>query len=208
MEQNGAIISIDSNNIPKEILPAAPVKKGGSKNIFKVMLFMMRSRSSRKSKVLPINDDSRSIWRKLVGSMRPLHLQSNQCLRPQIDNNNSNNNDNDDMVMKKKMITTIEEMPSCDHIQSEDVFDSASPSPASSRYASAVGLNEMVKDQEEEEVENVVKDNKDNNEGDGDDMIDAKAEEFIAQFYKQMRLQRLDIVDRRYEEISMRSLGL
>ena len=43
--------------------------------------------------------------------------------------------------------------------------------------------------------------------GDGDWMIDAKAEDFIAQFYQEMKLQRLDSVDRRYVERSQRSLG-
>jgi hypothetical protein len=62
----------------------------------------------------------------------------------------------------------------------------------------------MVEEEKEEEIVN-----KDNIIGDdGDDMIDAKAEEFIAQFYQDMRFQRMDIVDQRYNEISMRSLGI
>jgi hypothetical protein len=76
-------------------------------------------------------------------------------------------------------------------------------STTNSLYASAVGLNEMVEEEKEEEIVN-----KDDIVGDGDDMIDAKAEEFIAQFYQDMRLQRMDIVDHRYNEISMRSLGI
>jgi hypothetical protein len=61
----------------------------------------------------------------------------------------------------------------------------------------------MVEEEKEEEIVN-----KDDIVGDGDDLIDAKAEEFIAQFYQDMRLQRMDIVDHRYNEISMRSLGI
>ncbi|XP_027367930.1 uncharacterized protein LOC113873804 [Abrus precatorius] len=172
-------------------------KKGkGSKNIFKVALFMMRGRS-RKSKVLPaVNEESKSVWRKLVGSMRPLHLQSNESLQH-----------NAITSQPKEMITSSPSENGEDGFESSSEFG-CSPSPSSSRYASAVGLNEMVSeeesDQKEKEELEVVKDN----DNDGDDMIDAKAEEFIAQFYQQMRLQNLDIVDNHYREISMRSLGL
>jgi len=169
-------------------------KKGkGGKNFFKVALFMMRGRS-RKSKIL-VDDESRSVWRKIVGSMRPLHLQSNQS--PRHDNN-------------EKMITSTPFANGVD--PGDDAFDSASEmttSPSSSRYASAVGLNEMV--QEAENEEDGVKEknsNGDHHDGEGDEMIDAKAEEFIAQFYHQMKLQRFNVVDRHYQEISMRSLGL
>lgn len=61
--------------------------------------------------------------------------------------------------------------------------DSAFSSPTGSRsradtpYASAVGLSDMVSANEDEEW-------------DGDKMIDAKAEEFIANFYNEMKLQR------------------
>ncbi|CAJ2629066.1 unnamed protein product [Trifolium pratense] len=167
-----------------------------SKNIFKVVLLMMRGHSRKSTKaVFPVEDESKSTWRKIVGSMRPMHLQSNQS-PPRIINGENN--------LKK---VAIEKNNNID-IQGKDGFDYEpesllSPSPDSSRYvsatnslyASAVGLNEMVEEEKEEEI--------------GDDMIDAKAEEFIAQFYQEMRLQLMDdIVDHRYKEISMRSLGL
>ncbi|ESW17163.1 hypothetical protein PHAVU_007G216300 [Phaseolus vulgaris] len=171
----------------------------GSKNIFKVALFMMRGRS-RKSKML-VDDESKSVWRKIVGSMRPLHLQGDQS--PRHHNSAS-------IPQSKTIVTSTPFENDVDH--GDDAFDSASeysPSPSSSRYASAVGLNEMV--QEAENEEDGVKGrntNGDNNDGEGDEMIDAKAEEFIAEFYHQMRLQRFDVVDSHYQEISMRSLGL
>ncbi|KAK7344399.1 hypothetical protein VNO77_13946 [Canavalia gladiata] len=173
------------------------LKKGHrSKNIFKVALFMMRGRS-RKSKMLPPDQDSKSTWKRLLGSMRPLHLQSTQS-PPHND-------------IPQKIQTSAPSPKGMDY--GTDGFESASeqsaysPSPCSSRYASAVGLNELVKDEEEEEVveeEKVVV--KENGE-EGDEIIDAKAEEFIAEFYHQMRLQRLDVTDNHYTEISMRSLG-
>ncbi|PNX89700.1 hypothetical protein L195_g045822 [Trifolium pratense] len=160
---------------------------------------MMRGHSRKSTKaVFPVEDESKSTWRKIVGSMRPMHLQSNQS-PPRIINGENN--------LKK---VAIEKNNNID-IQGKDGFDYEpesflSPSPDSSRYvsatnslyASAVGLNEMVEEEKEEEIGD-----------DGDDMIDAKAEEFIAQFYQEMRLQLMDdIVDHRYKEISMRSLGL
>ncbi|XP_004495922.1 uncharacterized protein [Cicer arietinum] len=193
---------LDPNPQPKSIL-----KKGkGSKNIFKVALFMMRGRSRKSKPILPVDDESKSIWRKLVGSMRPMHLQSSDSASPpQILNDHK----------LKNVVTENANNISVDQYY-EDGFDSASEFPnspgssrfasaAGSRYASAVGLNEMVEEDEEikEEEINVNEDH-----GDGDHMIDAKAEEFIAQFYQEMRLQRMDIVDHRYNEISMRSLGL
>lgn len=196
--ENSMIVSIDQKAIitpheePNNNITRSSLKKGKrQKNFFKVALFMMRGRS-RKSKMLAVDDESKSIWRKLVGSMRPLHLQSNHD-----DDNNNNVNPHQSKMMK----TT-----SAPSENGDDSFDSAtefgnSSSPASSRYASAVGLNEMVQEEEENEKIN-------NNDGEGDEMIDAKAEEFIAQFYHQMRLQSLDVTDDHYQEISMRSLGL
>ncbi|KAE9589482.1 hypothetical protein Lal_00000612 [Lupinus albus] len=215
MEQNTENLNVIISNKPNAIVvhppnhydikPSLKKKKHGTKNIFKVALFMMRG-GHKKSKLLLKDDGSGSIWRKLVGSMRPLHLQNNQSPI---------------QTPKAKTILTLPYENNTNNIdihQGEvDGFDSASefansPSPASSRYASAVGLNEMVQDEEnhkeevkeEEEEENVMEEDY----GNGDEMIDAKAEEFIAQFYRDMKLQSLDIVDHRFMEISMRSLGL
>jgi len=73
---------------------------------------------------------------------------------------------------------------------------------SASRYASAVNLQEL------DRIE-------DNDDGDdeayadcgGDEMIDSKADEFIAQFYEQIRLQRMNSVDRRYHDMNQRSIG-
>lgn len=202
-----AIINFNPNtNSDENPQPKPIVKNKRSKNFFKVALFMMRGHSRKSSKaILPVDDESKSTWRKLVGSMRPMHLQSNQS-PPQILNDQSN------LKHVKVVVETAN-----DH-QGENGFDLAleypySPSPgssqhasaASSRYASAVGLNEMVEEEKEEEIVNKGSENYGD---DGDDMIDAKADEFIAHFYQEMRLQRMDIVDHRYNELSMRSLGL
>jgi hypothetical protein len=83
---------------------------------------------------------------------------------------------------------------------------------ANSPYASAIGLNELVSSDEENERQEEIEEEEEEEEevavrGNGDETIDAKAEEFIAQFYQQMRLQRLNNVDRHYQERSERSLG-
>ncbi|KAJ1412579.1 hypothetical protein SESBI_20307 [Sesbania bispinosa] len=173
-------------------------------HVLRVALFMMRSRS-RKSSVLPIDDGSKSVWRKLVGSMRPLHLQSNQS-PPSI---SISKTDNDVHLAPP---SPSEYKTDCGSDVTEE--EPYSPSPASSRYASAVGLNELVQSDEENEMkqEVIVEEENESEERcdnvDGDEMIDAKAEEFIAQFYKEMTLQRMNSADRCYHERSQRSLGL
>lgn len=225
--------------------PQPILKKGsskGSKNFFKIVVFMLRGHSRKTKSIMPIDNESKSMWKKLLGSMRPMHLQSNQS-PPQILNGKNNHKK---VVIENNVNSIID-------TQGEDGFHNASeflnsPSPtrsylasvASSRYASAVGLSEMVEEEKEEEIvekdnnnnnnnendddmidadaaglnemveeekkeEIVNKDSNNNNEIDEDDMIDAKAEDFIAKFYREMRLQRMDV---RYNEMSMRSLGL
>ncbi|XP_041022224.1 uncharacterized protein LOC121263417 [Juglans microcarpa x Juglans regia] len=72
---------------------------------------------------------------------------------------------------------------------------------STSRHASAVNLQELDRsediDHDGAAYANCI----------GDEMIDAKAEVFIAQFYQQMRLQRMDSIDRRYHERTQRSIG-
>lgn len=74
------------------------------------------------------------------------------------------------------------------------------------RYASAANLQDLDQnDGEDEEINNdKVSSNVDGE--DEDEMIDAKAEMFIAQFYEQMKLQRSES-DIRYNEMIKRSIG-
>ncbi|CAL0319761.1 unnamed protein product [Lupinus luteus] len=80
-----------------------------------------------------------------------------------------------------------------------------------SRYASTVGLNELVESDEENDNPEVIMEDdeecEENGNGNGDEMIDTKADEFIAEFYKQMRLQHFHVVGHHYKERSRRSLG-
>jgi len=230
--------TIDHIPQPQPILKKRSSKL--SKNFFKVVVFMMRGHSRKTKSIMPIDNVSKGMWKKLLGFMRPMHLQSNQS-PPQILNGDNNHKK---VVIENNVNSTIDN-------QGEDGFHNASeflnsPSPtrsglasvASSRYASAVGLSEMVEEEKEEEIvekdnnnnnnendddmidadaaglnemveeekkEEIADKDSNNNEIDEDDMIDAKAEDFIAKFYREMRLQRMDV---RYNEMSMRSLGL
>ncbi|XP_027349409.1 uncharacterized protein LOC113861017 [Abrus precatorius] len=165
-------------------------RKKGAMHVLRVALFILRGRS-RKSKVLQVNDESKSIWKKLVGSMRPLHLQSDQSSssfsQPTI------------TLPSTGSDGYVSDIPASE----EEPY---SPSPTSSRYASAVGLNELVQGDEENEKKEVIVEECEEHD-DGDEMIDAKAEEFITHFYEQIRLQRLESLDRRYIEWNQRSLG-
>lgn len=144
--------------------------------LLKVALFMIRRRSG-KSKSADVA--SKGLWKSLVGSMRPLHLQTNASPPPSIEGASERYDD----VM----------LPPASPGSSVSSF-STDQDGMSSRYASAVNLQEL--DQEYEEV--LIVD---------DELIDAKAEEFIAQFYEQMRLQRVDSMDRRFDEMNKRSIG-
>ncbi|KAI4349715.1 hypothetical protein L6164_010275 [Bauhinia variegata] len=138
-------------------------------HFLKVALFMIR-RHSVKQKTLGAEQGSGSLWRTLVASVRPLHLQSNDSPPRTLESKLSENRNG----------------------ASSSAFDSPvdgggyeSQSPSSepeSRYSSALDLIQLVHQNDEEEIS--IND-------DEDVTIDAKAEEFITQFYEEMRRQRL-----------------
>ncbi|TKY61734.1 hypothetical protein E2542_SST11585 [Spatholobus suberectus] len=200
MEQNPecAIINIpNTTTSPFHDDQPKPIqkRKNGEMHLHRVALLVMQGRSA-KPNVLQVDDRSKSFWRKLVGSMRPLHLQSNQSPR-------SFSQPATTFQSSSEYKTDCEGYVS-DLLAEEEPY---SPSPPSSRYASSVGLNELVQNDEDNEKQEVIIEECEEH-VDGDERIDAKADEFIAQFYQEMRLQRLDSVDRRYVERNHRSLGL
>ena len=179
MEQKASnfTINIDpnpENNIKTKQVSEREKKKRGPMHLVKVALFMIRTRKSNKPKPLPVSKDS---WKGLVASMRPLHLQSDQSSPPPA------------IVEAPKPIVTSPMVEYFEDLHSPTYQSGASSSSSSedgmSCYASAVNLQELNKDNNED----------DEYEDGGDEMIDAKAEEFIAQFYQQMKLQQMDLVD-------------
>ena len=148
-----------------------------NRNAFSLLkaLLMFRQRPNRKSKKpVQVEAAANGNWKKIVGSMRPLHLQE----------------DNPSPPSTPEKPAAVLQLPE----QAEYVLQAASPSHSTSsagtmsQYASANNLQELDKhdgnddddDDSDKFFDGVA----------GDVMIDAKAEEFIAQFYKQMRLQR------------------
>lgn len=114
----------------------------------------------------PKVNQGKNNWKNIVGSMRPLTLQEKS--------------------------PAVSPSPTVGDLQALIPQGLSSPAPSymsstgtMSRYASAVNLQELdVCDSEKEEDPDEVFDAIT-----GDDMIDVKAEEFINQFYQQMRLQ-------------------
>ncbi|XP_054801728.1 uncharacterized protein LOC129305724 [Prosopis cineraria] len=154
--------------------PKPPKKRRGPLYFIKVALFLMTSGSGKSKGSTP--SDSKSLWRKLVGSVRPLHLQLQQVAEPEA---------------KRPLPAPLTHpSPARTEFSEEALFSptaGSSQSNSGTPYSSAVGLDEMVQGEQEkeapEESDAVSED------GDGDRMIDAKAEEFIANFYNEMRLQ-------------------
>ena len=299
MEPNLEISNITIPNPPQDDVEPKPKpvltqkRKNGAMHFIRVALFMLRGRS-KKQNVIPVDDKSTNIWRKLVGSIRSLHLQSNQS-PPSISQSNSQKFDPAVILLSSSPSQSIGGGNVLTDFPAEELFSPSPESPANScyasaiglnelvqtdentryasaiglnelaqsdentRYASAIGLNELVQSDEDsryasaiglnklvQSYENtryasaiglnelvqsdedsryasaiglnkLVQSDEENDKNDliieecnenGDDKIDAKADEFIAQFYQQMMLQRLNNADRRYQERSQRSLGL
>ncbi|KAM7495817.1 hypothetical protein LguiA_020231 [Lonicera macranthoides] len=151
-------------------------KKKSAFRILKAAMLMLRTRPTQKLKPkLPIEIDKNENWKKIVGSMRPLHLQDQPPLSPP--------------PLPPRAGVVGAALPSIRSFDNfEDVYSLPSPahstvSGSTSQYASANNLQELDKS-EDNEVRDAMFDDKA-----GDAMIDAKADEFISQFYEQMRLQ-------------------
>ncbi|CAK9322284.1 unnamed protein product [Citrullus colocynthis] len=144
-------------------------KKKKSVNILKVALMLLRRRSRKSNNNPALDVASKGMWNRFVGAMRPLHLQSDHA-PPTL------------QVVPSLSATTkpapplLHSSPSVDSF--EDVSSSSSSVDSMSRYASAVNLQDMDKNDEEESNDEVF-----DNTNDEDEMIDAKAEMYIAQFY-------------------------
>jgi len=134
-------------------------KKSGAFGIFRAALYMLRKSTDEKEakKAASEKEKSAGDWKKIVGSIRPLHAQEAPA---------------SPMHMMS---------PASDHCAA------SSSSGTMSQYASATNLRDLCGEDELEEEE------RDPDEVfdaiTGDEMIDVKAEEFIAQFYKQIQHQ-------------------
>ncbi|GAV57020.1 DUF761 domain-containing protein [Cephalotus follicularis] len=184
--ETAIIIKATTQDIKKDVINShhgLPKRKRGPMQFVRVALYMLRKKSGKSSKSIHVDVAANDILKNLVGSMRPLHLQSDQspptCIEPVA-------------VAPKPEPEIIEEVftpPMSPCVSNETSSSSVASSVDSmSRYASAVNLEDLDKnnDSDDEEEEGHVYGN-----NGGDEMIDVKAEEFIARFYEQMRLQTL-----------------
>ncbi|GAA0155549.1 hypothetical protein LIER_13252 [Lithospermum erythrorhizon] len=160
-------------------------------------------------------------WEKIVGSMRPLHLQENlQSPTPSVSTASPDASPrNKDGILseesfisspatslssKRSDIGTMSQYNSAVNLQDLDNpksrYNSAvnlqdlDTSTPKSRYCSMNNLQDLLKgdeDEDEDEEEEAEKDPDEVFESiTGDDMIDSKADEFIAKFYQGMSLER------------------
>lgn len=174
--------------------PKPTKKKRSPMHILRVANYML-SLKSEKSKTAPT--DAVSKWKKLLSSMRPLHINSNQSAQRSI---------GDRVPMAPLTISkeVVEQSkvyaPSAasEDVEQFELFTPPwSPAPKStgsssgqtSQYASAQNLQELD-DQSDGDDEDSYYDDKF-----GDEKIDMKAEEFIAKFYGQMKLQHKSLRD-------------
>ncbi|XP_038896144.1 uncharacterized protein LOC120084438 [Benincasa hispida] len=160
-------------------------KSGGAVQIFKVAFFMLRRRRSKKSKASVDMGSDKGLWRRLLGSMRPLHIQGNASppTTAQVDMPLAPSESKE--VFEEALMPLPSPSPSPSPSSSSFSHTSRSSSFGTSQYASAPNLQELDDNTEGDDDENAIE-----NDNGGDEMIDAKAEEFIAQFYEQMRRQR------------------
>ncbi|XP_022998628.1 uncharacterized protein LOC111493213 [Cucurbita maxima] len=166
-------------------------KKNKSLNILRVALMLLRRRSS-KPNAASVEVASKGMWNRLVASIRPLHVQSNHSPQhPQP------------IIVPSFPDATLRTSPSIDCF--EDVkSSSASSVDGMSRYASAINLQELDQNNEDDNDNDNEAEPKMDEDENADDMIDAKAEMFIAQFYEQIRRSNSDV---RYREMIKRSIG-
>ncbi|KAL7151113.1 hypothetical protein ABFS83_04G009300 [Erythranthe nasuta] len=192
-------------------------KKSGAFGIFRAALLMLRKwpgekKAAKKTVSKQKSTASNGSWAKLVGSMRPLSgLQEAPASSPPhqatpvaaADDGETNPPQKQGAIEDEETIPaqkSASASPDPAEISREETISAASPAASSSsssssssrgtmsQYASAASLRDLYnssddEDEEEEDPDEVF------DAITGDEMIDAKAEEFIAQFYKQIQLQ-------------------
>ncbi|XP_072983144.1 uncharacterized protein [Typha latifolia] len=153
----------------------APTPKKRSK--LGLMGLILRRRKPKK--VAPAEADkavarpgSKSIWRAFVTAIRPLHHHHHHQLAPATSKPTA-------LVKDESFYEVAPGPPSPGHSSADSMSSHASSTDSMSRYMSAEDLSlGSITDSEEE------------GRG-GDEEINSKADEFIAKFYEQIRLEKL-----------------
>ncbi|KAK4756515.1 hypothetical protein SAY87_006642 [Trapa incisa] len=166
------VIPITSNVVKLPIPSNNGKKKRSAMGIFRAAMFMWRRRTSRKRSKVAATLQTESpvasgdLLNKVVGYMRPLHATGGESplhLAADI----AAVHPPLPKAAETLMLTSASPSPS-------ELYDdvASSSDEGTSQYASALNLQELAMKADS-----------------GDDMIDVKAEEFIARFYQQMRIQ-------------------
>lgn len=169
-------------------IEAAKKKRGGNQ-ILQAAMFLLRRRPSKKNLKAPSVERvaSKNAWKRLVGSMRPLHLQDNPSSPrspPVFEIAAPSTPTGSEAGYEDVLPPPMSPAHATDFMSRSSSEDSMQ-----SRYASAVNLQELDRSEQDDDKSK----DKGTDVYDGEDEhIDAKAEEFIAQFYHQMNLQPLD----------------
>ncbi|XP_019703212.1 uncharacterized protein [Elaeis guineensis] len=166
------ITTTTTNSVHPPHVP--PSKKRSGLSLFRAALFTVR-RNHQPDKKAHVNAnapdypaETHSIWRSFLCGMRPLHLQQlEDC--PSL-------------------------LPHPQLVERELFHDTPLPPPSPgcsddgmSRYASAEDLQALDKSKDgDDDEEDATSESRNSH------SIDMRADEFIARFYEQMRLQRLD----------------
>lgn len=199
---------------------------GGKKkkrfSLFRTAMVLFRNRPNEKPKAVDIfnvpkcNEKSKSDgkWKKVVVSMRPLHMQDSLSTPPQspvpdkafcvasTSTSTTSERSEDEFFASSPSLsatswgtssyastTSLQDLAGSGTLkQSESTNSLRKMSDNMNRYASALNLYDLGMD---EKIEEDVEDDDDNvlENFEADNMIDAKADEFIARFYEQLRSQ-------------------
>ncbi|XP_049343695.1 uncharacterized protein LOC125807977 [Solanum verrucosum] len=183
------VVAIKDNRNDDQNKKAA--KTPGVFGFFKAAMFVLRHRTKGKQKAAQVITQQGD-WKKLVGSMRPLHLQdnNNNTLYCATSPSAASQYASTDDLKSLDQLDNMSQYASANDLKSLDALASASASSGTmSQYASANNLQDLDEQEEEEDDPDKVFDAIG-----ADDMIDAKAELFILQFYQQMRRQNVDSI--------------
>jgi len=163
------------------------VFKGGLMNVIKVVLYMLRGKGDKTGKKLSpsLSTATNTSLTNFVGAFRPFHLQrdvggmTSSSPHPQL------------RLFSRRDDEVIEASPYHSKYDASSSLRSSSSRGDMSRYASAQSLNDLDNIAEDsDEEEGMMIDGDAYYDGlEGDEMIDDKADKFIAKFYQQMRLQ-------------------
>ncbi|PKI73941.1 hypothetical protein CRG98_005666 [Punica granatum] len=215
-----AIVPVDDKKLPLPSSVPKSKKKRGSMSFLRAALFMWRRRGSSKKKskaALQIEAATASagMLNKVVGSMRPLHVQGGES-PPQVaatahaqpepgpepakmillaGASPSRSEHFEDVPLGS--VSMMSPVASPSHCSSASPSHCSSVSEGTSRYSSALNLQELDKNDDNDDSDDDDDDDRKFEALGGDEMIDAKAEEFITQFYQQMKIQNYNEMVRR-----------